>query len=114
MGTHESAQVGQLKAVDALHLAETEKAHQGKVLARKDSISKLSDKARSVVQAIFVGSEGLQAMDGWSRGINNDPAGPLCTYQNWNTNCAAEAADKWIALNSAHDGYQGVWPSYFW
>merc|ERR1712228_96427 len=71
------ARFPQLKAVNMETLASTVKPNQGKVMIRKDSIGKLSDKARSVVQAIFVGSADMQKMDGWSMGIDNDPPGPL-------------------------------------
>jgi len=44
---------------------------------------------------------------------------PLCDFMSWDFNCALEAADRWINLNSDKtrpDGVvqPGVWPSFFW
>lgn len=90
------------------------KPNQGKAMIRKDSISKFSSKARSVLQAIFIGSENMQEIDGWSMGFGNDPPGRLCDYQTWNNNCAEEAAQKWIDRNQDSGSKRGVWPSFFW
>lgn len=88
----------------------------GKALLRKASAHKFSNKARAVLQGLFIGAEGVKQMDGWAHGFNNDPPGPLCDYQSFNTACAEEAADKWIKQNQNYNtlGVKGTWPSNFW
>merc|ERR1711972_909050 len=65
------ARFPELKAISMQTLGSAEKPNQGKLMIRKESIGKLSPKARSVVQAIFIGSKDMQKMDGWSMGIDN-------------------------------------------
>jgi len=92
------------------------KPSSGKSLLRKASAHKFSEKARAVLQGLYIGKEGVEQMDGWAHGFNNDPPGPLCEYQSFNHACAAEAADKWIKQNQNYNalGVKGSWPSFFW
>jgi len=90
------------------------KPNVGKAQVRKDRRHKFSDKALSVLGAIFIGTEDVKAMDGWSHGFNNDPPGQLCEYESWDTACSQEAAQKWIKRNSDHGEVKGVWETFFW
>lgn len=112
--------------------------NQGKALIRRDSIKKFTDVAYAALGAIYIGTDDVRAMDAWSHGFNvtgrftpppfppsNLPnsggqgPNPLCEHMTWDNNCALEAAQRWINLNSDYerpDGQiqPGVWESYFW
>jgi len=108
------ARFPQLQALDLGGYEYIIKPNQGKAMVRKDARHKFSDKAISVLGAIFIGTEGAQQMDGWSHGFNNDPPGQLCDYSSWDHACSAEAAKKWIHMNKNHGTTKGVWETFFW
>jgi len=109
-----SARFPELVPLDILNYTYLIKPNQGKAQVRKAARHKFSDKALSVLGAIFIGTEDVKMMDGWSHGVNNEPAGQLCHYESWNNNCALEAAQKWIRQNKDHGKTQGVWKTFFW
>jgi len=95
-------------------------ASPGKVLLRKKSIHKFTQKALGVIAGIYIGNEGVKEMCGWALEDSADKR--LCDSASWSTACAKEAAHKWIQQNNysgdISDGIVpssfGVWPSFFW
>ena len=98
--------------LDMQQYATITRPNQGKVLLNKESRSKFPPKLLSVMSAIFIGTHNVALMDGWA---HNFGGVKLCDYDTWSNNCAKEAADKWIAMNSiSHGNFKSLWDSFFW
>jgi len=68
---------------------------------------------------VNVGGKGSRRRSGSVPNSAGQGPCPLCDSMSWDFNCAREAADRWIDLNSDKtrpDGVvqPGVWPSFFW
>jgi len=90
--------------------------NHAKALIRKDRRYLFDIDAISVLGAIYLGDADVAKMDAWAHGIDL-PAGrtgQLCDYESWDNNCAKEAAQLWIELNSNHGEVKGIWEMFFW
>lgn len=86
----------------------------GKSLMRKAASHKFPPAVSATMSAIFIGNQGVIDMCGWAL------TGNLCPSQSWDSACAKEAAQKWVAQNTVYNpdaGAQsqyGTWNSFFW
>jgi len=103
-----------MRQIDLQNYTYQIKPNSGKALIRNAARYKFSPKAQSLLQAIYVGQDSVQDMDGWAHGWGSE--GALCPYLSFNNVCAEEAAQKWINENQNNltTGEHGVWPMFFW
>jgi len=66
----------------------------GKSLMRKAALHKFPPAVSATMSAIFIGNQGVIDMCGWAL------TGNLCPSQSWDSACAKEAAQKWVAQNT--------------
>lgn len=91
--------------------------NQGKAQYNKASLHKFRPELLALLGGIFIGTNDVQLMDGWSQGIGNDPPGllPGCTNPTFTNACSYQAAEKWIKLHSNNGIYKmGVYETFFW
>ena len=74
-------------------VAPFDRTNQGKTLVRNDRLQKLTPAARKFLGAVFAGNTHIVQMDAWVNTGGLDPA---------------DAADRWIAENTA------TFDMYFW
>jgi len=115
------AKFPQMVALDMGRYTNMVKPNVGKAQVNKASRAKFTYRQLALLGAIFLGTEEVQRMDGWSHGIDLPAGSPeqLCDYESWDNACSKEAAELWIKKNSNIDMgelgvKQGVYETFFW